>query len=398
MLAESLSRSYGSYLAMSASERQGARAEEEEEQDIATLLSATSHMQAQQARSSRELLALLSAKSAVERSIVNKFRTKSGHAVLEFCPHGTVVECKRSRISLHRCSRVHFQRVIRAHTNVSMGNCAYLSSCKNPERCPFVHYQIDRADQHRLQRARGSADPDTATAMASGDVIATPLDDADLRTLPPQWVQCDVRRIKMEMLGKFSVIMADPPWDIHMQLPYGTMSDDEMRHLPIAQLQDDGFIFLWVTGRAMELGRECLRLWGYERTDELIWVKTNQLQRLIRTGRTGHWLNHSKEHCLIGRKGRPACTPHVDCDVLVAEVRDVSRKPDEIYGLIERLSPGTRKLELFGRPHNVQKNWVTLGNQLDGVHLVEPEMVARFRQSYPYSLETTQRMLLTGME
>ena len=25
----------------------------------------------------------------------------------------------------------------------------------------------------------------------------------------------------MNALGKFSVIMADPPWDIHMELPYG---------------------------------------------------------------------------------------------------------------------------------------------------------------------------------
>ena len=38
---------------------------------------------------------------------------------------------------------------------------------------------------------------------------------------------------------------------------------------------------------------------SYARCDELIWVKTNQLQRLIRTGRTGHWLNHGKEHCLV---------------------------------------------------------------------------------------------------
>ena len=52
------------------------------------------------------------------------------------------------------------------------------------------------------------------------------------------------------------MIMADPPWDIHMELPYGTLSDDEMRQLPIPVLQDEGLIFLWVTGRAMELGRE----------------------------------------------------------------------------------------------------------------------------------------------
>ena len=130
----------------------------------------------------------------------------------------------------------------------------------------------------------------------------------------------------------------------------------------------------------MELGRELLRLWGYTRVDELIWVKTNQLQRLIRTGRTGHWLNHGKEHCLVGIKGQPKnLNRGLDCDVLgkcfssfsnriwkkdlknclwntwkVAEVRDTSHKPDEIYGIIERLSPGSRKLELFGRMHNVQ--------------------------------------------
>lgn len=38
---------------------------------------------------------------------------------------------------------------------------------------------------------------------------------------------------------------------------------------------------------------------SYEQVDEIIWVKTNQLQRIIRTGRTGHWLNHGKEHCLV---------------------------------------------------------------------------------------------------
>ena len=51
------------------------------------------------------------------------------------------------------------------------------------------------------------------------------------------------------------------------------------------------------------LSRHCLavfQLFRYQRIDELIWVKTNQLQRIIRTGRTGHWLNHGKEHCLVG--------------------------------------------------------------------------------------------------
>lgn len=57
-------------------------------------------------------------------------------------------------------------------------------------------------------------------------------------------------------------------------------------------------------------------------------------------------------------KGNPRMLNRgLDCDVIVAEVRATSHKPDEMYGIIERLSPGTRKIELFGRPHNVQPNW-----------------------------------------
>ncbi|KAI6703204.1 hypothetical protein NL676_012340 [Syzygium grande] len=145
-----------------------------------------------------------------------------------------------------------------------------------------------------------------------------------------QWINCDIGNFRIDVIGHFRVIMADPPWAIHMELPYGTMSDDEMQNLNVPALQTDGLIFLWVTGRAMELGRECsciinfsacfgLELWGYKRVEEIIWVKTNQLQRIIRTGRTGHWLNHSKEHCLVGIKGNPEVNRNIDTDVIVAE-------------------------------------------------------------------------------
>jgi mRNA (2'-O-methyladenosine-N6-)-methyltransferase len=207
--------------------------------------------------------------------------------------------------------------------------------------------------------------------------------DTGNKILPSQWINCDIRNFDCSILGKFDVIMADPPWDIHMDLPYGTLRDDEMKNLPVRKLQDDGVIFLWVTGRATELARECLELWGYTRKEELVWIKTNQLQRLIRTGRTGHWLNHSKEHCLIGIKGNPKLNRNLDCDVLVSEVRETSRKPDEIYELIERMKPGGRKLELFARAHNRRQGWISLGNQLPGVYFVEKEIIQRFNETYP---------------
>ena len=61
-----------------------------------------------------------------------------------------------------------------------------------------------------------------------------------------------------------------------------------------------------------------------------------------------------------------------------AQVRETSRKPDEMYSLLERLSPGTRKLEMFARQHNVRPGWVSLGNQLAGINIKEPDMRARY--------------------
>ena len=48
--------------------------------------------------------------------------------------------------------------------------------------------------------------------------------------------------------------------------------------------------------------------------------------------------------------------------MIVSEVRETSRKPDEIYGLITRMMPNSKRIELFGRPHNCRNNWFTLGN------------------------------------
>lgn len=315
---------------------------------------------------------------------------------MEFCPHGTRVDCVKLNGGpgfVEKCKKLHFKKIIQSHTDESLGDCSFLNTCFHMDTCKYVHYEVDgptiqqkesndsdNASNVTVAKALilDSKNGSNATCPTSGGSLGS-----ELTLYPPQWIQCDLRYLDMTVLGKFAVIMADPPWDIHMELPYGTMSDDEMRQLGIPALQDEGLLFLWVTGRAMELGRECLQLWGYERVDEIIWVKTNQLQRIIRTGRTGHWLNHGKEHCLVGMKGNPRINRGLDSDVIVAEVRATSHKPDEIYGIIERMSPGTRKIELFGRPHNVQPNWITLGNQVDGVHLIDPQLIKAFKKRYP---------------
>lgn len=339
-----------------------------EEDSVESLLSSTTFKEQESKEMGKEIFDLLSVPTVKEQTLAEKFKSKEG-TVREFCSRGTREECSKVKPS---CDKLHFKRIIKEHTDESLGDCSFLNTCFHMDTCKYVHYQVENSTTTPVEK--------TVVSPAK----KTERSDSKLTMLPAQWIQCDIRYLDNSVLGKYAVIMADPPWDIHMELPYGTMQDDEMRKLDIPSIQDDGFLFLWVTGRAMELGRECLRLWGYKQVEELIWVKTNQLQRLIRTGRTGHWLNHGKEHCLVGIKGNPeGYNKGLDCDVVVAEVRQTSHKPDEIYGLIERLSPGTRKIEFFGRMHNVQPNWVTLGNQLDGVHLVEPELIKKFQEKYP---------------
>lgn len=383
----------------------------------------------------KEVYSILQKSTAKGRLLAEQFRSVNT-SFEPICAHITKDDCVKSRAAGSNplpsiCDRVHFRPLLRPHTDTALGHCSYLNTCyseptyaqspsipplpsaqnqlnaqwpkpqlpsglgaggrgKEKAPCRYLHYEVDfdpgdagqeeRREDRRLKKS-------CRLEIGQGPM------GKEMSVLPPQWVNCDLRRFDYSVLGKFHVIMADPPWDIHMSLPYGTMTDDEMRAMPIPMLQDEGLLFLWVTGRAMEVGRECLRVWGYTRIDEVVWVKTNQLQRVIRTGRTGHWLNHTKEHMLVGIKTHVDAEGNLkfpswanrglDTDTIVSEVRETSRKPDEAYGLIERMCPGGRKIEIFGRKHNVRPGWLTLGNQLGGDQIFEEDLAARIKARYP---------------
>ncbi|KAL6306689.1 MT-A70-domain-containing protein [Sparassis latifolia] len=391
-------------------------------------------------RDMREIYNILQQSTAKGRLLAEQFHTVNG-SFEPICSHITKDECAKSRRLSSQssanglatiCERIHFRPLLRPHTDPTLGHCSYLNTCyseptyaQSPSIPPFpshraVGYGAQGGGAVSLPSGLGAGgrgkekapcrylhfevDWDTSDGAAyvekRTEVKRTPFKlgiglgpTGKEGKLPPQWLNCDLRRFDYSVLGKFHVIMADPPWDIHMSLPYGTMTDDEMRAMPIPALQDEGLLFLWVTGRAMEVGRECLRVWGYTRVDEVVWVKTNQLQRVIRTGRTGHWLNHTKEHMLVGVKtvtdadGKlkfPSWANRgLDTDVIVSEVRETSRKPDEVYGMIERMCPGGRKIEIFGRKHNTRPGWLTLGNQLGTDQIYEEDLAARIKARYP---------------
>lgn len=373
--------------------------------------------------------AFLSRPTAKQR-LLTKLMKSTDNRHQEICLYLTRQEC-RDAIEEHfvaPCTRLHFKPVLYPQTDPSYGHCSYLNTCHRVTSCKYLHFELDTDPPHPAFQWQTTGETYAPDSQQASEIMVTrpcdvlssskltqwlrPNEQGGEHLMPPQWIDCDLKNFDYSMLGKFDVILADPPWDIHMSLPYGTMSDNDMRAMPVPLLQEEGLIFLWTTGRSMELGRELLALWGYTRVDELIWVKIGQTQRLIRTGRTGHHLNHTKEHCLVGAKLRIASTPTIqsvpvtgssqryvgaraagvlpplpswvhkgiDADVIVSEVRDTSRKPDELYAIIERLCPGGRKIELFGRKHNTRRGWLTLGNQLKDSSVLDPMLAQKLNR------------------
>ena len=291
-------------------------------------------------------------------------------------------------------THMHYIPNIKPQTDLALGDCSYLDTCHKLNSCRYLHYVQYIPDSLMLQvqqdTERINVEQKTHVPLYThGSCSSTMVKEV----LPPQWIRCDVRKFDFSILGKFSVVVADPAWNIHMNLPYGTCNDIELLELPLDELQDEGVLFLWVTGRAIELGKESLTKWGYKVINEVSWIKTNQLGRTIVTGRTGHWLNHSKEHLLGGLKGKPTwLNKHIDLDIIVSTTRETSRKPDELYGMIERMvGKHARKLEIFGRDHNIRAGWFTIGNQLTGSCIHELDIKAKYEATPQFHRNSDMR-------
>ncbi|KAI6148031.1 MT-A70-domain-containing protein [Pisolithus tinctorius] len=168
---------------------------------------------------------------------------------------------------------------------------------------------------------------------------------------------------------KFDVILLDPPFN-------SSFGWDDLQELPIPSLAaDPSFIFMWVgsgAGEGLERGREVLAKWNYRRCEDVVWVKTN-----MNSNRgpgtdppTTSLLTRTKQHCLMGIKGTVRRSTdswfvhcNVDTDVIIWEgdPDDPTRKPPEMYTLIENFCLGTRRLEIFGRARSsLRRGWVTV--------------------------------------
>jgi N6-adenosine-specific RNA methylase IME4 len=172
----------------------------------------------------------------------------------------------------------------------------------------------------------------------------------------------------------FAVILADPPWRFqnrsgkiapeHQRLSrYDTMSLDEICDLPVANVAaDPAHLYLWVPNALLPEGLKVMAAWGFHYKSNIVWHKVRKDGGSDGRG-VGFYFRNVTELLLFGVRGKNARTGPAgrrQVNLLGTRKREHSRKPDEIYDLIEACSSGPR-LELFARGR--RHGWSCWGNQ-----------------------------------
>jgi N6-adenosine-specific RNA methylase IME4 len=170
-------------------------------------------------------------------------------------------------------------------------------------------------------------------------------------------------QVQREVPTRFKTILADPPWD-HQQKGrkgaewhYPLMRLDRIKAMPVGDLaEQNAHLYLWCTNASLRDGYDVAAAWGFQAKSILTWVK-------FRLG-LGSYLRNSTEHVLFCTRGNAPVLYRSQPTWISAPVEEHSRKPDELYPLIERLSNGPY-LELFARRRPPStRGWSIWGNEV----------------------------------
>lgn len=181
-----------------------------------------------------------------------------------------------------------------------------------------------------------------------------------------------------EAMGRkrFGTILADPPWRFqnrtgkmapeHRRLSrYGTMDLDDIKALPVAKFAaDPAHLYLWVPNALLPEGLAVMQAWGFNYKSNIVWHKIRKDGGSDGRG-VGFYFRNVTELLLFGVRGKNARTGPAgrrQVNLLGTRKREHSRKPDEMYDLVESCSAGPR-LEIFAR--GSRPGWTTWGDQAE---------------------------------
>lgn len=173
-------------------------------------------------------------------------------------------------------------------------------------------------------------------------------------------------------MGKYRTIVADPPWDYREgfvrgpnagfgwtnrhDLPYGSLSIEDIAALPVPEFADPtgAFLFLWTTNRYLPDSFDVLSAWGFRYRQTIVWHKDDA------SPFPGAVAPNEAEFLLAGRRvgvRRSGTWPEA---IVTANRGTHSAKPEVFLDMVEHVAPGPY-LELFAR--RARFGWDYWGDQ-----------------------------------
>lgn len=177
---------------------------------------------------------------------------------------------------------------------------------------------------------------------------------------------------------KYNIIYADPPWKYNDKMKmrgvhgmirgadsfYNTMTLEDIKNLPIKDISsENAILFMWVTMPLLDKAFEVIESRGFKyKTCGFCWVKRTKTGK-IHLG-MGHYTRGNAELCLIGiKKKKPTFYTRSLSQIVESEIREHSKKPDEIRNKIVELCGDVSRIELFARQH--AESWDCWGNEVE---------------------------------
>ena len=183
--------------------------------------------------------------------------------------------------------------------------------------------------------------------------------------------------------SKYNVIYADPPWYFREGIPsvkgsnytntkledhYPTMRNNELEEFFTETVSgiaaDDCVLIMWTTDAHLDFAIRLGTLAGFTyKTVAFVWNKKtprgNQVCYMVK------WTMKGTEIALLFTKGRAhkLLRARNVRQLVEAERREHSRKPDEVAERIEQMFPDSSKIELFARTQ--RPGWDSHGNEVD---------------------------------
>jgi N6-adenosine-specific RNA methylase IME4 len=180
--------------------------------------------------------------------------------------------------------------------------------------------------------------------------------------------------LKRRANGTYGAILIDPPWRFknrtgkmapeHRRLHrYETMTTEEIKSLPIREVAaPQSHLYLWTPNALLGEALQIMAAWGFTYKGNLVWYKIRKDGGPDGRG-VGFYFRNVTELILFGIRGgiRTRAPGRRQVNVISTRKREHSRKPDELYEIIEACSPAPY-LELFARHKRL--GWTQWGNEL----------------------------------